>query len=83
VGCDRRCGERGGREAVWAASRGLAYFETSAKDGNTVTLMFEALFAAALAAVEQKAGKRARAQGAPGSVPTRRLVEVAVQLLSL
>ena len=44
----------------WAASRGLAYFETSAKDGNTVTLMFEARFAAALAAVEQKAGKGAR-----------------------
>ena len=41
----------------WAASRGLAYFETSAKDGNNVTLMFEALFAAILAAVEQKAGK--------------------------
>ena len=54
--CDRRAvSEAEGRQ--WAASRGLAYFETSAKDGNNVTLMFEALFAAVLAAVEQKAGK--------------------------
>ena len=41
----------------WAASHGFAYFETSAKDGNNVAAMFEALLAAVSAAVEQKAGK--------------------------
>lgn len=54
--CTKRAvSEAEGRQ--WAASRGLAYFETSAKDGNNVTLMFEALLAAVSAAVEQKAGK--------------------------
>ena len=54
--CSKRAvSEAEGRQ--WAASRGLAYFETSAKDGNNVTLMFEALLAAVSAAVEQKAGK--------------------------
>ena len=33
----------------WAGARGLPYFETSAKEGENVGPMFEALFAAVVA----------------------------------
>ena len=46
--CKRRAVSEGEGRA-WASSHGFDYYETSAKDGANVVLMFEALFAAVAA----------------------------------